>query len=185
MKKNRAVFIDRDGVLIHDMHYLSDHRKIVFFKRSFEAIRMLKKAGFKIIVVTNQSGVGRGYFPLKTVTDIHRHMKQTLAKKSARIDGIYLCPHRPDQKCTCRKPKIGMMRKAQKDFKLDLKNSFMIGDKRSDVIAGYNFGGTSILVLTGKGKKELKRFKIIKPNHISPNLYDAARWIICRYRRLR
>lgn len=177
-RNNRAVFIDRDGVLIRDMNYLSDHRKIVFFKKSFEAIRMLKKAGFKIVVVTNQSGVGRGYFPLKTVELIHRHLKQKLAAHNARVHGIYLCPHAPDQNCSCRKPKTGMMKKAQNDLQLNLKKSYIIGDKYDDVLAGHNFGGTSILVLTGKGKKERKKIKKRKPHHITPTLYDAALWIL-------
>lgn len=176
--KNKAVFIDRDGTLIKDLHYLSDPNKIFFYRKSFHAVRLLKKAGYKVIVLTNQSGIARSFFSNAVLEAIHKKMIILLTKKDAYIDKIYICPHLPSARCGCRKPEIGLVKKAQRDFNIDLKKSFMIGDKRADVYLGNNFGGKSILVLTGKGKKEVKHIRPFVLSHVARNLYDAARWII-------
>lgn len=179
-KKNKAVFIDRDGTLIKDKNYLSDHKRIEFYTDAYRAIRLLRAGGYRVIMTTNQSGIGRGYFTLKTLKQIHARLQKKLTKHKVKIDRIYFCPHLPEKKCRCRKPRIGMPRQAQKDFNLDLEKSFVIGDKRADIRMAYNFGGKGILVLTGKGKEELKKFKNIRPHHVSQSIYHAAKWILQR-----
>ncbi len=177
-KMNKAVFFDRDGTLIRDTHYISSPAEIAFYRSSFAAIRLLKKAGYKLIIITNQSGIARGYFSREQLARIHGKMNRILKEHHAAVDGLYFCPHLPARKCSCRKPAIGMIKKARKDFNLDLKNSFFIGDKRTDIHCAHNFGGTAVLVLSGKGRKERPLFRRRKPRHVSPTLYDAARWII-------
>ena len=177
-KKNKAVFIDRDGTLIRDRNYLADPDRIDFYKNSFKTIRLLKKAGYSVIITTNQSGIERGLLSLKQLKKIHAVLRRVLIQHNALIDGIYFCPHTTGRKCSCRKPKIGMAKQAQRERTLDLARSFSIGDKISDVYFAWNFGGKGILVLTGKGRRAYRKLTKKEPNHISPTLYDAARWII-------
>lgn len=129
-----AVFFDRDGTLILDKGYLSDPGKIGYFSGVAEALRLLKKAGYLIVVVTNQSGVARGYYPESAVKLIHRKMKRDLSKKGAAPHAFFYCPHYPGGKvkslgrsCSCRKPKIGMVKQAQRLLPIDLKRSYMVG----------------------------------------------------------
>lgn len=187
MKKNRAVFLDRDGTLILETDYLSSLKQIKFFKNSANAVKLLKERGFKIIVVTNQSGVARGYFTEAFVKKAHRHIKKVLDEQGAKIDAFYYCPHlkyAPVKKyrksCTCRKPNTGMVMAAKKKYNLDLKNSFSIGDKLADVKLGHNSKMWTILVKTGYGDEEKKliRDKNEKPDFFADDIYDAAKWII-------
>ncbi|HDQ26354.1 MAG TPA: HAD family hydrolase [bacterium] len=189
MKKrtSKAVFIDRDGNLIFEKGYISRIRDIRFHKRSVEALKLLKKHGFKIIVVTNQSGVARGYFPESFVAEAHAHIKKELKKKGLAIDAYYYCPHhqkasivRYKKDCACRKPSQGMVDRAVKRFNIDKKNSFTIGDKLDDVRLGHNGGMKGILVLTGFGRwqRSLMAKESVKPDYIGRDFYDAAAWII-------
>lgn len=187
MKSKRlkpAVFLDRDGTLIFDQDYLSDPRKIKYFPDTSEALRLLKKAGFLLVVVSNQSGVARGYYPESAVKLIHRKMRQDLSQKGAAPHAFFYCPHYPVGKvkslsrtCSCRKPKTGMVQKAVKLFPIDLKRSFMVGDKLDDLLLSVNArlaGG--ILVRTGKGKKSEKelRKRPIPRTWVVSNLRQAA-----------
>jgi len=185
--KNRAVFIDRDGCLIHELGYISRIRDIRFFKRSFDALRLLKSSGYKVIVVTNQSGVARGYFPESFVKEAHDYITKKLAVKGLKIDAFYYCPHHKKasvekyrKDCECRKPKQGMIKKAVKKFGLDLSRSFTIGDKLSDVKLGHNGGMKGILVLTGFGRwqRTLIRKEKTRPDYIARDFYSAAKWIV-------
>ncbi|MBD3272245.1 MAG: HAD-IIIA family hydrolase [Elusimicrobia bacterium] len=176
--KKRAVFIDRDGTLIQDTHYLNRPEQVSFYTHAFQAIRLLNKHRFTVIITTNQSGVGRGYLSIPMLNRIHRKIRTMLARHRARIQGIYYCPHLPDDHCSCRKPKTGMVVQAQKRHQLDLSTSYVIGDKPCDIHMAHNFGGTGVLVLTGKGKKEIRQWKGPRPHHTSSTLYEAVRWII-------
>jgi D,D-heptose 1,7-bisphosphate phosphatase len=180
--KNRAVFLDRDGTIIKDCNYLNKIKDIKVFKGVVEGLQLLKKAGYKLIIVSNQSGIGRGYLTEKKLDNIHVHLKKILRKKNACLDAIYYCPHTPDDNCACRKPKLGLVKKAAKKFKISLNNSFVVGDKIADIELAKNMCGKSVLVLTGHGKKELKKItsckKIIKPNVVCNNFMAAAKWII-------
>jgi D-glycero-D-manno-heptose 1,7-bisphosphate phosphatase len=186
-KTNKAVFIDRDGCLIHEFGYISKIRNVKFFKRSFDALRLLRDNGFKIVVVTNQSGVARGYFPESFVRETHSYIAGQLKKKGLKIDAYLYCPHhrkatisKYKKDCECRKPRQGMIKIAQKRFNLDLKQSFTMGDKLSDVKLGHNGGMKGILVMTGFGRwqKTLIRKEKTKPDFIAKNFYSGAKWII-------
>lgn len=184
---NEAVFLDRDGVITKEPPYYA-HKidQLELIPKSAEAIRLLNESGFKVIVVSNQSGVARGYYQEKDIEIYNRAMQKKLEEKNAYIDAIYYCPHYSEATiekykidCECRKPKPGMLKQAEKDLNLNLKLSFLIGDKISDIEAGYRAGCKTILVLTGQGNDELKKISKmnIKPNYISNNLYTASQII--------
>lgn len=136
-----------------------------------EGIRLLNDIGVKVIVVTNQSGVARGYFSEDDLRKIHEKMLEELSKKGARIDAIYYCPHHPDDNCNCRKPKTGLIKKAEKDFKLDLKKCFFVGDKKLDVETGWNAGCTSILIPSSETESD------VEADYVVSNLFEAAKLI--------
>lgn len=148
LSSKKAVFLDRDGTIIEEVNFLSDPDQVNLFTGTLEALRSLKDAGYLIIVVTNQSGVGRGFFSEDDVHAVHARI-QELTKDA--VDAFYFCPHLPDDGCECRKPGDGMMRQAAMEFGIDLTNSWIIGDKSLDVRAGNFAGIKSILVRTGYG----------------------------------
>ncbi|MDR1417853.1 MAG: D-glycero-beta-D-manno-heptose 1,7-bisphosphate 7-phosphatase [Endomicrobium sp.] len=175
-----AVFLDRDGTLIYDKNYLSSPSQIKLYSYAAECINKLKKAGFKVIVVTNQSGIARGMFTIKDLDKIHKKFLDLLKEQGAVVDGIYFCPHIDEDKCKCRKPKIGMVVQGSKDFNIDLKKSYVVGDSIRDYLLGFNMGGKGILVLTGHGKKQQKKIiqEKIKPLAICRSLNQAANFIV-------
>jgi len=183
---NKAVFLDRDGTIIHDPGYLSDLKKFRLYNKSAKALKLLKEAGYKLIVLTNQSGVARGYYGEDFVEKTHDHMDSVLKKYGAAIDAYYYCPHHKEspipkykKECDCRKPRPGMVNAAAKKFRLSLKDSYVIGDKLSDIKLGVNTGMKSILVLTGKGRKEQKKItKDSEPDFICSDIYSAALRIV-------
>jgi D-glycero-D-manno-heptose 1,7-bisphosphate phosphatase len=159
MNLRAAVFLDRDGVVIDDVHYLASPTQIKLIPGSAEAIAALNRAGWPVVIVTNQSGVARGLFPLESVTAVHRRLSEQLAGSGARIDAYYFCPHYHTddvlpafrQDCACRKPKPGMLHQAAKELGLELSLSWMIGDRATDLEAGAAAGARTILVRTGLG----------------------------------
>jgi len=185
MNKNKAVFIDRDGTIIQDIGYESKWDRKLLIPGSIEAIKLLNEKRFKVIIVTNQAGVAKGYFTEEDVILFHKLMKEYLKSKGAIIDAIYHCPHSPDDSCDCRKPKPGMLKKAEKEFNIGLSSSYMIGDKKSDIDTGKSAGcKIAILVLTGHGTRELENNNYnINCDFVAENLYDAvmsinSKWII-------
>ena len=185
-----AVFIDRDGTLIEDKHYLADPGKIAFLPGSIEAVRKLKEAGYKIVIVSNQSGVARGFYPVETVDLVHRRMVEIMQKAGGEPDDIRFCPHHPDGDdpkytgdCSCRKPKSGMLEEAVVHLGIDIRRSYMIGDKMSDIRCGVVAGCESILARTGKGadsEKSLCDDNYLNPRMICDNLAAAAEFILNR-----
>jgi D-glycero-D-manno-heptose 1,7-bisphosphate phosphatase len=154
-----AVFIDRDGTIIEEAGYLDRLDRLVFYPYAFDAIRLLNRAGYGVVIVTNQAGVGRGIFGEQFVQDTHAVIAARTAEAGAVVDAFYYCPHHPDATvaryrvaCDCRKPAPGMLRKAAADHDLDLARSFAIGDKWSDVQAGEAAGARGLLVRTGYGR---------------------------------
>jgi histidinol-phosphate phosphatase family protein len=178
--KHPAVFLDRDGTLIYDKNYLSSTVQVKLYSYAAESINKLKKAGFKVIVVTNQSGVARGMFTLGDLNKIHKRFLSLLKKSGTTVDGIYFCPHLDKDKCECRKPKIGMAVRGAKDFNINLKKSYVVGDSTRDYLLGYNIGGKGILVLTGHGKKQQKKIsrEMVQPFAICKDLKQAVNLII-------
>ena len=182
--RNRiAVFMDRDGTITEEMGYLKEPEKLRLIPRSGEAIRLLNEKEILTIVVSNQSGVARGYFTEKTVRETQQKLKKLLAEKGAYLNEIYYCPHHPKfgppkyrKDCSCRKPKPGMLLRAARRFNLDLKKCYIIGDKVDDIKLAQNVGAKGILVLTGYGRKS--KSKKINPDHTVKDLYRAVGWII-------
>ena len=182
----RIVFLDRDGTLNEEVCYLHRPEDLRILPGVPKALRMLKKAGYRLVVVTNQAGVARGYYTEEDVKLLHRYMNEILEKDGAGIDAFYYCPHHPEhgigvykKECHCRKPDIGMFEMAASQFPVDRAHSFMIGDKILDVEAGKGFGLTSILVGTGYGESERGRILGQLPwDFYAADLMEAARWII-------
>lgn len=168
---NKAVFLDRDGTLIYDRHYCSKVEDVDLIPGAAEAVRIFNDLNLKVIIVTNQSGVGRGLFTHRRLGSIHRELWWQLSSKKAIIDAIYYCPHTPEDGCLCRKPKCGMLLMAEKDLNISLDGSYIIGDKVSDVKAGASVGCTGILIADPEAHLQVKTDK---PEHLVRNLFDAA-----------
>jgi len=170
-KIKKAVFIDRDGTLIEEVNFLSRLEDLRLFDYTSEAIRLLRDDGFLIVVVTNQSGVGRRIFEESAMHAIHEKIQSDL-----NLDAFYFCPHLPTDGCRCRKPSPGMIELATKDFPIDLENSWMIGDKTIDMETGFNAKIKTALVLTGYGQKAVRELKR-KPDVIAETLLEAVKSI--------
>ena len=176
-----AVFLDRDGTINEEMGYINHLSRFVLLPRSVEAIKMLNDAGLKVVVVTNQSGAARGYFPSSLVAEVHDHLRNLLAAGGAKLDGIYVCLHSPDDGCACRKPKPGLILQAAEELEVDLSRSYLVGDRQMDLQTGANAGVKGILVLSGYGRGEYELFAPtwkVRPVHVAGDLWDAAQWII-------
>lgn len=176
---HRAVFLDRDGVLMEDSHYVGELERVVIIPAAYTALKRLQTAGYKLLVVTNQSGVGRGLFTHQHVEIIHAHLDELFARHNVRIDRYYVCPHHPDDNCTCRKPSPKSLRDAATEFDLDLSRCFMVGDRLSDILTGQNAGTKTVLVLTGGGQQTLAEGKA-KPDHVAKDINEAADWILAQ-----
>ena len=174
----KAVFLDRDGTIIYEKPgvYLSDPAKVRLYKSSRRALSLLNQAGFALFIVSNQSGIGRGYFTEKEVNKVNARMLALL--KPARITELIFCPHAPDEKCNCRKPLPQMGLTLIKKYRIDPKQSYMIGDKRADVLFGHALGCKAVLVTTANGKDHLKKYPDLKPEKTASNLLNAARFIL-------
>jgi D-glycero-D-manno-heptose 1,7-bisphosphate phosphatase len=172
--KQPAVFVDRDGTLIEEVNYLSRVDDLRLLPSTPSAIARLKESGFLVIVLTNQSGIGRNIFE---VDDMERVNDALNLQLGGQIDAIYFCPHLPCDSCRCRKPAVGMLESAIADFDIDLEGSWMIGDKRSDVELGTNSGLRTALVLTGYGASHRKDLRS-SPDVIAENIGEAVKAII-------
>lgn len=146
-----CLFIDRDGTLIEERNYLSDPEQVALIPGAAEAVRMAREAGWLVVVLTNQSGVGRGYFSLSDVERVNRRIEQLLEREGAGLDGIFVCPHAPEENCPCRKPRPGLVEEAARQLPVDLARSWMVGDKTADIELARNAGLRGALVLTGYG----------------------------------
>jgi len=185
--KNKAIFIDRDGTINKDVHYLDDPEKFEFYPGIQVGVKRLQENGFKLIVITNQSGIARGYFTEKQLSDIHKRMKQEFQKYDVTLDGIYYCPHHPDEKCNCRKPNTGLFEKAIHEHNIDVKKSYMLGDKILDVGAGKKAGVKTILIPEPHVKNELLSKKNeweYNPDYIAHDFLDAVKWILHEMRNI-
>ncbi len=177
---NRAVFLDRDGVLMEDANYVGDAERVVLIPGAATALKQLQEAGYRLLVITNQSGVGRGYFTREAVEQIHAHLDAQFAQAGVRLDRYYVCPHHPEDNCDCRKPKPKFFHDAAREFGLDLTTCFMVGDRASDIQAGRNAGARTVLVLTGAGQETLAKAEA-QPDEVAENIAAAARWILARH----
>ncbi len=188
--KRPAVFIDRDGTINEQMGYVNHVSRFVLLPGTAEGIRLLNRHQYLAIIVSNQSGVARGYFPMELIDRVHAHMKDLLAKEGANIDGIFFCPHYPrgnvpeySVECDCRKPRTGLVQKACEEFDIDMKNSYVIGDRCSDIELAERSNLQGIMVTTGYGLGDIEYVlpnKPFKPLHIARDFLHAVRWIIER-----
>lgn len=168
--KQKAIFLDRDGTLIEEVNFLSRVEELRVFPFTHDALLRLKANGYLLVVVTNQSGIGRGVFGAEAMHSIHRQMQTELA---GIIDGFHFCPHLPTAGCVCRKPNIGMIESAMVNLSIDLAKSWMIGDKKIDIETGFNAGLRTALVKTGYGLRHVKELDR-QPDLIAENLSDAV-----------
>ena len=175
-----AVFLDRDGTVNREVEYLGEPSQLRLIPRAAQAIRLLNEAQVPVVLVTNQAGIGRGYYSLEAMEAVHRELGRRLAARGAHLDAVYYCPHRPDEGCECRKPRPGMLLRAAGEHGLDLSRCFAVGDKVSDLEAGWRVGCRTVLVLTGYGREMRRSFHRapFQPDQISPNLLQAVLWIL-------
>ncbi|MGI9054236.1 MAG: D-glycero-alpha-D-manno-heptose-1,7-bisphosphate 7-phosphatase [Pyrinomonadaceae bacterium] len=172
--KQKAIFLDRDGTLIEEVNFLHRIEDLRFFSYTRKAVALLKENDFLIIVVTNQSGIGRRIYDDAAMHSIHEAIQERIEDK---IDAFYFCPHLPSEGCACRKPNLGMIENAAENFEIDFENSWMIGDKAIDVETGFKAGIKTALVLTGYGKKAATELNG-KPDIVAENLLEAVRGIL-------
>jgi len=185
-KAKPAVFVDRDGTICFDKHYLADPAGFELIPTVVEGLKKLTDAGIRVIVVTNQSGIARGYFTDDRLKEIHEHMKRTLGAKGVKILDIFYCPHMPNSGCACRKPAPGLLRQASEKHGIDLGVSFVIGDRMMDIEMARAVGSTGILVPepgdqynVGKEIKESKE----KPDFIAKSFLEAADYVLANLKK--
>lgn len=177
-----AAFVDRDGTLVIERGYLADPDDIELLPGVAAALRDLRRAGIPVVVVSNQSGVGRGLFPLSRVYAAMARLRRLLRAQGVELDGVYFCPHRPDAGCACRKPGTQLLERAAEDLQISLRGSLMIGDKRLDAATGQAAGGFGALVRTGYGRDEESRIGDGEferaPDRVFDGLPEAAAWFV-------
>ena len=181
---NKAILLDRDGTINIDKNYVFKIEDLEFEKNAVEGLKKLSGVGYKLIIISNQSGVARGYFTEEDLQKFNDELLRRLKDNGINIEAVYVCPHHPEGNgkykldCDCRKPKTGMIMKAKEDHDIDLQNSIMIGDHPKDVEVGKNVGCKTIFMLTGHGPEHKEEVAEIKPDFIADDLLDAAGWII-------
>lgn len=171
MKK--AVILDRDGTIIENLDYVHRLEDYKLIPNAIKGLNILKD--YELLIVTNQSGIGRGIYSVEDMHKFNKFLVKDLKKHNVNIKKIYYCPHNPEDNCDCRKPKTKLLKDAQAELEIDLKKSFLIGDTKTDIELGKNIGCKTILVLIGHGSKIKNE---IKPDYIAKDLLDAAQWIL-------
>jgi D-glycero-D-manno-heptose 1,7-bisphosphate phosphatase len=171
---DKVVILDRDGTMVIDRGYLSDPAGLEFEPGAAEGLKWLYSHGYRLVVITNQSGVGRGLFTIERLEAMNERLNIMVEETGAKLEGIYYCPHAPDDGCTCRKPELGLLMRAASELGFDPKSAIMIGDKESDIEFGRRAGATTVLIATGASAAHVR----IEPDIIAPNLMEAARAII-------
>jgi D-glycero-D-manno-heptose 1,7-bisphosphate phosphatase len=176
----KVVFLDRDGTINAEVNYLSRVEDFRMLPGAAQAIALLRAHGWLAIIVSNQSGIGRGFYTVQDLAQIDERMRRELADAGTAVDSIYYCPHRPDEGCACRKPASGLFRQAAEEYDIDLKSSYLVGDKLSDLLPARELGCRSVLVLTGHGMEHFKHLgdHDFRPDYVALDLYEAAQWIV-------
>lgn len=189
-----AVFLDRDGTITPEIGYVLDPGKLTLLPGAADAVKRLRNAGFKVIVITNQSAVARGMMHIETLEAVNRKLMYLLRDEGTGLDGLYYCPHHPTEGngeftrvCDCRKPAPGMVLQAAEEHSVDLSRSFIVGDKITDISMASGLGARGILVKTGYGGNEpgasaQSDSSSFKPDHIAENISAAADWIMLQSR---
>lgn len=188
--KTAALFLDRDGTILEEVGFLKDAKDMRFIAGSIEALRRINREGWKVVVISNQSGVARGYYTEEDVRRVHQAFLEKLNQENVRIDGFYYCPHHPEGnapyniRCECRKPAAGMVYRAARELSINISRSAVIGDKAADVHTGLKLNIPGVLVLTGYGASQrvfIEENRLPPPTFIAENLSDAVtRWFTDR-----
>ena len=176
-----AIFMDRDGTVSEEVGYMYHAGLFRIFPWTGEAIQKINQSGMKSVLITNQSGVERGYFPESTLHAVHQVLQDGLKPWQAQLDAIYYCPHAPEKDCDCRKPRPGLIMRAARELAIDLSNSFMIGDRYLDVRAADAAGVRSVIVRTGDGALEVAKYagqSVPQPRFVADNLLHAVTAIL-------
>jgi heptosyltransferase-2 len=178
--KGVTVFLDRDGTLNHEISYIRDPQELNLIPGAAESVARLNRAGARVVLITNQSGIGRGMFSPEVLEATHNRLKELLATEGGRLDAIYFCPHHPDDGCLCRKPGTLMIERATRDLSIDLKKAYVIGDQIRDIELGYRVGMKTVLVKTGPTSAEALvqlQEKGLPPHYVADSIVDAVSWI--------
>ena len=170
---DKVVFLDRDGTIIVDKGYVHKKKDLEFLPNAVKGMKKLQNSGYRLIIASNQSGIGRGYFSKEDYFDFRHYMDEKLRKNKVSITAEYFCPHVPEDNCDCRKPRIGMLEKAARIFNLNLRECWMIGDSERDIQAGKSAGCRTIQILIGEEKTSL-----ILPDFTARDLLEAADYIL-------
>jgi len=170
---NKAIFLDRDGTIVLDNGYVHKIEDFHLIPNVLEGLRILQDADYKLIIITNQAGIGRGYYTKKDYFIFREYLHNYLKKNKISITEEYFCPHKPDDDCDCRKPKTGLLEKAVRRFNLNLNECWMIGDSEKDIEVGKNLGCKTIHVLTGHVKNPIK-----EADFVAKDLLEAAKFIL-------
>ena len=173
MKPRKFIILDRDGTIIVERNYLSDPDQVELLPHAAEGLRQLQHLGFGLVVVTNQSGIGRGYFTETQLNRIHQRMAELLLAEKVTLDGIYVCPHRPEECCTCRKPQPGLLISAAADMAFEPSECFVVGDKPCDIDLGRCVGATTFLVRTGYGN-QIALENTCHPDYIAADMVEVS-----------
>lgn len=182
-RRTRAVFLDRDGVInVYRKDYVRSWEQFAFLDGSLEGLAILARLGFKLVVISNQSAIGRNLVARQVVDDIHQRMKAEIERAGGTIAALYYCPHTPEEDCGCRKPQSGMLIQAAGELSLDLAGSYLVGDALDDLICGQRVGCETVLVRTGRGEDETRRLADFRGDQpaVVDNLLAAANWIRAR-----
>lgn len=180
MARTAAVFVDRDDTLMVDVKYCANPDLVKLMPGAAEGLRALRQAGYRVVVVTNQSGVGRGYFDIDTLDRVNNRLRDELRREGADYDALYYCPHAPEEACECRKPKPGLLLRAASELDIDLTSSYTLGDRDLDVGAGRAAGTRTVLV-SGKNHSDTSGSDVAA-DFVAANLADAAKLILSRSR---
>lgn len=191
MRTRAALFLDRDGTLIEDPGYLRRIKDIRLIPGAASAVKRANDLGILVIVVSNQSGVARGFLTVEMVRKIQKEIERRFLREGGKLDAFYFCPHHPEVKgsvysreCNCRKPNSGMLQRAAAEWNIDLDLSIMIGDSIRDVVAGQKVGSLGVLVLTGQGRQQLETLEQgaaeSRPDHIAEEISSAVDWALDR-----
>jgi D-glycero-D-manno-heptose 1,7-bisphosphate phosphatase len=191
MKKNTAIFLDRDGTINDEVGYLDSADKLRIIPAAFEAVRLINASGRKAVVITNQAGVAKGLFTEEFVRNINGQIQSALLAQGALIDRFYFCPHHPTEGidpyrliCDCRKPEPGLLHQAAADLNIDLARSYVIGDRLRDVETAHRAGAKGVLVMTGYGQDLMQEAgpdranELNQPDYVAQDILEAVHWIL-------
>ena len=191
MKKNTAIFLDRDGTINDEVGYLDSADKLRIIPAAFEAVRLINASGMKAVVITNQAGVAKGLFTEEFVREINGQIQSALLAQGALIDRFYFCPHHPTEGidpyrliCDCRKPEPGLLLQAAADLNIDLARSYVIGDRLRDIETAHRAGAKGVLVMTGYGQDLMQEAgpdranELNQPDYVAQDILEAVHWIL-------